>query len=141
TDAELGNWLDSALADHPEAAARLCIEVPETAAFRHIDAFKVLCKRLQARGCRVGIEHMGHQLANLGTLHDVGLDYLKVDAGFVHHIDANPGNQALLRALCTLGHTLGVSMIAEGVNNESEWQTLQALGMDGATGPGIVVRR
>lgn len=139
TDAEFGNWLDRELTGHAQAARLLCVEVPEAAAFRHIDAFKALCKRLQARGCRVGIEHMGHQLAELGTLHDIGLDYLKVDASFVHNINANPGNQALLRALCTLGHTIGVDMIAEGVNNDSEWQTLKTLGMDGATGPGIVV--
>tara|TARA_R110000823_G_scaffold27609_15_gene80418 strand:- start:870 stop:2792 length:1923 start_codon:yes stop_codon:yes gene_type:complete len=137
TDSDFGNWIDHELAAYATAAQRLYIEIPEAVAFRHIDAFKALCKRLQNRGCRVGIEHLGHQLADLGALHDVGLDYLKVDSGFVRNVQNNPGNQALLRALCTIGHTIGVTMIAEGVTSDAEWQMLLTLGMDGATGPGI----
>ena len=82
-------------------------------------------------------EHVGHQLAKLGALHDVGLDYLKVDGSFVQRIQDNPGNQTLLRTLCTVGHTIGVSVIAEGVQDDQEWHTLKELGIDGATGPGI----
>ena len=85
----------------------------------------------------MGIEHIGHQLAKLGELHDVGIDYLKVDASFVRDVQNNPGNQTLLRTLCTVGHTIGVSVIAEGVNNAAEWEALKELGLDGATGPGI----
>ncbi|MBE9539489.1 MAG: EAL domain-containing protein, partial [Proteobacteria bacterium] len=84
-----------------------------------------------------GIEHIGHQLADLGQLHDVGVDYFKIDASFVRNIDINTGNQTLLRTLCTVGHSIGVVVIAEGVRTDAEWATLQGLGADGATGPGI----
>ena len=117
--------------------SQLWIETPESAAFRFPENFKRLTARIKAHGGRAGIEHIGHQLAKLGTLHDVGLDYLKVDASFVRHVDANPANQALLRTLCTVGHTIGVRVIAEGVQNEQEWMALKELGIDGATGPGI----
>jgi EAL domain-containing protein (putative c-di-GMP-specific phosphodiesterase class I) len=83
----------------------------------------------------MGIEHVGHQLAELGQLHDVGLDYLKVDAAFIREIQNNPGNQTLISALCTLGHTIGVKVIAEGVHSQAEWDALKELGVDGATGP------
>ncbi len=140
TDSGFGDWIDRELTQHAKAAERLCIEIPEAVAFRHIDAFKALCSRLQHRGCKVGIEHLGHQPAELGALHDVGLDYLKVDSGFVRNVQDNPGNQAFLRALCTVGHAIGVTVIAEGVGCDAEWQMLLALGMDGATGPGITAR-
>ncbi len=54
-----------------------------------------------------------------------------------HGIDANPGNQTLLRTLCTVGHSIGVIVIAESVRTEGEWDALKELGADGATGPGI----
>ncbi|MCX2977014.1 bifunctional diguanylate cyclase/phosphodiesterase [Candidatus Marimicrobium litorale] len=131
------SWAENVMEKRTGAMSQLWIETPESAAFRFPENFKRLTARIKAHGGRAGIEHIGHQLAKLGTLHDVGLDYLKVDASFVRHIDANPGNQALLRTLCTVGHTIGVRVIAEGVQNEQEWMALKELGIDGATGPGI----
>ena len=104
---------------------------------RHLENFRQLCTRARAHQCKVGIEHMGHQLAELGQLHDIGVDYLKVDASFVRGIDQNAGNQTLLRTLCTVGHSIGVKVIAESVRTEQEWAMLRELGADGATGPGI----
>ena len=69
--------------------------------------------------------------------YDVGVDYLKIDASFIRDIDSNAGNQTLLRTLCTVGHSIGVIVIAEGVRTDEEWAMLQDLGADGATGPGI----
>ena len=80
---------------------------------------------------------MGHQLSDLGQLHDVGVDYMKVDASFVRDIDTNVGNQTLLRTLCTIGHSIGVIVIGEGVRTDEEWAMLKELGADGGTGPGI----
>jgi EAL domain-containing protein (putative c-di-GMP-specific phosphodiesterase class I)/GGDEF domain-containing protein len=131
------SWLSERLSAHDAAAANLWLEVPESMAFRHLENFKHLCTRARAHKCKVGIEHMGHQLAELGRLHDIGVDYLKVDASFVRGIDDNPGNQTLLRTLCTVGHSIGVIVIGESVRTEEEWAALKELGADGATGPGI----
>jgi EAL domain-containing protein (putative c-di-GMP-specific phosphodiesterase class I) len=106
-------------------------------AFRRLEDFKRLCERVRLYKTRIGIEHVGHQLADIGKLHDVGLDYLKVDATFVRDVDSNIANQTLLRTLCTVGHSLGLRIIAEGVRNRDEWHALVDLGMDGLTGPGI----
>ena len=64
---------------------------------------------------------------------------LRIFASFVRNVDNNPGNQTVLRTLCTVGHTIGVQVIAEGVQNQQEWTTLKELGIDGATGPGITL--
>jgi EAL domain-containing protein (putative c-di-GMP-specific phosphodiesterase class I)/GGDEF domain-containing protein len=131
------NWVGEPMTLRSEAISNLWVEIPEAAAFRYLENFKRLSSDIKAHGGHMGIEHIGHQLANLGSLHDVGLDYLKVDASFVRNVQDNPGNQTLLRTLCTLGHTIGVSVIAEGVNTTEEWGALKELGIDGATGPGI----
>ena len=73
----------------------------------------------------------------MGRLTGVGLDYMKRDSVFIHGIDSNSANQALVRTLCAAGSAMGLSMIAEGVCNDAEWQTLRALGVDGVTGPGV----
>jgi len=130
-------WLSDHLAAAGPAAENLWLELPESMAFRHLDAFKKLAARAKTFGCKVGIEHVGHQLADIGQLHDVGLDYLKVDSAFVRNINDNAGNQTLIRTLCTIGHSIGVIVIAEGVNGTEEWGQLQELGIDGATGSAI----
>lgn len=137
TDSNFITWAEDSMKKRGSAITRLWIEIPESVAFRFPENFKRLTARIKDYGGQVGIEHIGHQLAKLGTLHDVGLDYLKVDASFVRNVDNNPGNQTVLRTLCTVGHTIGVQVIAEGVQNQQEWTTLKELGIDGATGPGI----
>lgn len=130
-------WLSDQLYTAGPAAANLWLELPESMAFRHLEAFKRLAARAKTYGCKIGIEHVGHQLAEIGQLSDVGLDYLKVDSSFVRNIDSNAGNQTLLRTLCTVGHSIGVIVIAEGVRSEEEWAQLQELGIDGGTGPAM----
>jgi len=130
------SWFSEKLSAH-DVAGKLWIEIPESMAFRHLDNFKKLATRAKEFGCKVGIEHVGHQLAELGQLSDVGLDYLKIDASFVRGIDDNAANQTLLRTLCTVAHSIGLMAIGEGVSTEEEWAALKEVGADGATGPAI----
>ncbi len=132
-------WLTQRLSSHPDAASLLWMEVQEAMAYRHLDSFRRMCIRVKTFGSKMGIEHMGHQLTDIGQLHDTGLDYLKVDAAFIRDIDSNSANQTLLRTLCTLGHSLGVTVIAEGVQTAAELSALESLGVDGATGPGVTL--
>lgn len=122
---------------HGTSARRLWLEVAETGALRHFDEFRALCHELKSLQCRVGIEHFGRQFSQVGLLHDIGLDYLKVDASFIRGIEANPGNQAFLRGVSSIGHGIGLLVLAEGVTTDEELASLLELGFDGATGPGI----
>jgi EAL domain-containing protein (putative c-di-GMP-specific phosphodiesterase class I)/GGDEF domain-containing protein len=129
--------LFSQLQQHPKAAARLWLEVAETGALHHFDAFRDFVGRLKGTGCRIGIEHFGRQSSQIGLLHDLGLDYLKVDASFIRNLDDNAGNQAFLKGLSGIAHSIGLTVIAEGVVNEAELQALGQVGFDGATGPAV----
>ncbi len=130
----------SLLDAQPELATRLWVEVSEVSAFQHIASFRELCVRLEQRGCRVGLEHFGHQFEQIGLLHDLGLDYLKVDSRFVHGVDVNPGNLAFLKGMCSIAHTVGLQVFAEGVSSQSEMSALAKIGFDGATGPVIALQ-
>lgn len=119
------------------AAKQLWIEVPEYGALHHLAEFRSLCVALRPLGCKVGIEHVGAHFGELGDLHELGLDYVKIDSAVIRGIDANPGNQAFLRGLCMIAHSLGLTTIAEGVESEAETRALPALGIDGMTGPAV----
>jgi EAL domain-containing protein (putative c-di-GMP-specific phosphodiesterase class I) len=94
---------------------------------------------LKPLGCKIGLEHVGNQIHHIGELHDLGLDYLKIDGSIIHDIDKSPGNQTFLRGVCTIAHTMGMMAIAEGVLNQHENHCLVGLGFDGMTGPGVVL--
>lgn len=119
----------------PAASCRLWLEVPEAGALQQLPALKSLLQVAKAQGSKVGIEHFGRQFSQIGQLHQLGLDYLKVDASFVRDVHEHPGNQAFLRGLTMIARSIGLLVLAEGVTQDAEWQCLQQLGFDGATGP------
>ncbi|HEX5538198.1 MAG TPA: LapD/MoxY N-terminal periplasmic domain-containing protein, partial [Methylophilaceae bacterium] len=75
-------------------ADRLWLEIPEQGAFEHLTEFRAFCSTLKTLGCKIGIEHVGAQVSRLGELHDIGIDYIKIDASIIHGIDSNIGNKA-----------------------------------------------
>ena len=122
---------------HPHAAARLWLEVPEQGAFQHLAEFRALCAQLKPLGCKLGIEHVGTHVSRLGELHDLGLDYIKIDSSIIRGIDKDSGNQAFLKGLCLIAHSIGMLALAEGVQTAEEIACLPTLGIDGMTGPGV----
>ena len=136
-DPDFRERLHATIAARKELAPHLWLEVSEIGAFQHFEAFQSFCNILRPLGCRLGIEHFGRQFSEIGRLHDIGLDYLKVDGSFIRAIDSQAGNQAFLKGLCSIAHNIGLTVIAEGVQTAEELARLPGLGFDGATGPAI----
>lgn len=136
-DASFRGDLFALLHDNPAAAVRLWIELPEYGVLRHLAEFRALCLALKPLGCKLGIEHVGRQFNRIGDLHDLGLDYIKIDTSMIRGIDSDTGNQSFLRGLCVVAHAIGLAVIAEGVTTEAEATALKALGLDGMTGAGV----
>jgi EAL domain-containing protein (putative c-di-GMP-specific phosphodiesterase class I)/GGDEF domain-containing protein len=135
--AEFRNKLQALIASHKEVASRLWLEVSEIGAFEHFDEFLAFCNAIRPYGCRLGIEHFGRRFSDIGRLHQIGLDYLKIDGSFIREIDRQAGNQAFVKGLCTIAHSIGLTVIAESVQTSEELAILPELGLDGATGPAI----
>ncbi|MDR1425319.1 MAG: EAL domain-containing protein [Azoarcus sp.] len=119
----------------PEMSARLWLEVPEEGAVRNPAAFHAFCIAVDPFFIKLGIKHAGPRFSALGDLHDLGLDYLKVDASLLRDIDSNKGNQSFVRSLVMLAHALGFTTIAEGIDRPEQQAILADLGFDGFTGP------
>ncbi len=125
------------LGRHPACRGRLRLEVPEAGGLARLDALRALGRELKALGCGLGLEHYGHHFNQVGRLYELGLDFLKVDASFIHGLEENPGNQAFLAGLLEIAHRIGMEVYAEGVGSEQELAWLQELGFDGASGVAV----
>ena len=136
-DLEFRRHLLELLARHPSASARLYLEVPESGGLARLEALRGLSRDLKPLGCKLGLEHYGHQFNQVSRLYDLGLDFLKVDASFVHGIETNRGNQDFLAGLLEIAHRIGMMVFAEGVEREEELARLLELGFDGASGQAV----
>jgi diguanylate cyclase (GGDEF)-like protein len=129
--------LRSLLSTNPGNTRRLWLEFTEHGALAHLDLFRRFCHEFSRSGCKIGLEHFGRQFSQIGKLHDLGLDYIKVDASFIREIDINNGNQPFLKGLTSIAHNMGMQVFAEGVSTSEEIQSLSILGFDGVTGPAV----
>jgi len=119
----------------PEASKRLWLEIPENGAFANIDGFRAFHKDIASTGCKLGLEHFGRQFDKINLIHDLKLNYVKLDGGFVRNIELNEANQAFIKGICVIVHRLALSIFAEGVTSAGELDMIKQLGLDGATGP------
>lgn len=136
--AQSAAFLDDLLAllsAEPDKARQLWFEVSEHGLSGELSTLRQLTERLRPLGCHVGIDHFGRHFSSLPHLHDLGLDYLKIDSSLISGIDANPGNQAVVKAIASIANSLDLLTIAERVQTRAEQATLAQLGVSGLTGP------
>jgi EAL domain-containing protein (putative c-di-GMP-specific phosphodiesterase class I) len=81
---------------------------------------------LRAAGVRVSIDDFGTGYSSLSTLADITADEIKIDRSFVTAIYQRPRSQSVLKAIESLGHSLGMTIVAEGVETFEELAFLQA---------------
>ncbi len=120
----------------PVVCSRLAFELDESIAIREPMALANFVAVVKRCGASVGLQAAGSRLGNIADLERLGLDYLKIEAALVQSC-AEPDVQTLLRGVCKLGHSLGCSMIAEGVQTDTDLALLQDIGFDAVTGPGV----
>lgn len=81
-------------------------------------------------GVKLSIDDFGTGYSSLAYLKDFPIDRLKIDKAFVSNLEDEPSNSAILKAIIVLGHSLGIKVIAEGVETAYQYQFLQEIGCD-----------
>jgi diguanylate cyclase (GGDEF)-like protein len=114
--------------------SQLWIEFPEVCAVKHMAEFRIFCLSMKPFGVKIGLEHVGLEFTQFKELQDLGLHYIKIDSSLIHDIDTNQSNQTFVERLCKIGQSIGIIMIAEGIQREQEYECLTSLGADGFTG-------
>lgn len=125
------------LAAAPGAAKRLYIECVESARPASEEGFKDAAAAWRHLGARVGVEHAGSSPQTLARWHAAGIDYVKIDARHLRGLAKDAAAHAYAGGLVALIHSLGLSALAEGVDDSGDLAAVWALGFDGATGPAL----
>lgn len=114
--------------------ANVTFEITETAAIENLAQARHAIETLRALGCRFALDDFGKGLSSLTYLRYLPVDYLKIDGTFVRDLGNDPVNQAMVRSLNELGHSLGIQTIAECVEDRETLETLDRIGVDFAQG-------
>jgi EAL domain-containing protein (putative c-di-GMP-specific phosphodiesterase class I) len=112
----------------------LQIEVTETALVTDIERTHQSLSALRQAGIRIAIDDFGTGYNSLANLRYSVIDALKIDRSFIADIAASPSDIAIAGAVVSAGRSLGVRVVAEGVETEEHYKTLQRLGCNDAQG-------
>jgi diguanylate cyclase (GGDEF)-like protein/PAS domain S-box-containing protein len=117
-----------ALYDTRLDAHYLQLELTESSLMQHPQSSAPALQALKALGVQVAIDDFGTGYSSLSYLHQFPVDVLKIDQSFVHAISADPVATAIVRAVITIGKSLGQRVIAEGVETEEQVAFLRTQG-------------
>jgi diguanylate cyclase (GGDEF)-like protein len=126
--ADLVRDVAKALSDAGLAAGDLVLELTESTVMQNTDANLARLHQLKALGVRLAIDDFGTGYSSLSYLHRFPIDILKIDRSFVSRLTSDDDGPELARAVVSLGDTLGLDTVAEGIEQEDEVAALLALG-------------
>ncbi|MEP7018988.1 MAG: EAL domain-containing protein [Actinomycetota bacterium] len=133
-DEGLPDLVAELLATHGVHAGLLVLEVTESAIMTEPARAQRLLQQLSALGIRISIDDFGAGFTSLGQLKNLPINELKIDRSFVMTMIEDPGNALIVRSIIELGHNLGFTLVAEGVETEQILTALAGLGCDVAQG-------
>jgi diguanylate cyclase (GGDEF)-like protein/PAS domain S-box-containing protein len=118
----------------PDIASALCFEITETAAVTSLSNVTFFMRELKARGCKFALDDFGTGLSSFMYLKTLPVDYLKIDGQFISQIATDPVDRSMVEAISKVGRALGISTVAEWVENEAVLDELKRIGVDFAQG-------
>ena len=115
-------------------AGYLRLEVTESSVMADPQKAVTLLRELKALGIRLSIDDFGTGYSSLSYLQKLPLDELKIDRSFLSGIRAEGGDAVLVDVIIAMAHGLGLSVVAEGVENEAQLEYLRKRGCDECQG-------
>jgi diguanylate cyclase (GGDEF)-like protein/PAS domain S-box-containing protein len=134
SDASLIDDIASVLAATRLDPRRLHLEITESVLMHDVDASKEVLDRLKVLGVRIAIDDFGTGYSSFSYLRRFPVDILKIDQSFVAGLETDAEADAIVHAIVDLGHTLGLEVVAEGVETEGQLGRLREMGCDFAQG-------
>jgi EAL domain-containing protein (putative c-di-GMP-specific phosphodiesterase class I) len=103
------------------------MEVTESVIVDGADSVRGILARLRSAGVRLYIDDFGTGYASLSYLHRFSFDAVKVDRSFISGLVGDADSAAIVRSIATLAQSLGISVIAEGVDTGEQLQVLRQI--------------
>jgi diguanylate cyclase (GGDEF)-like protein/PAS domain S-box-containing protein len=110
------------------------LEITERSALTDLETTCAQLHQLRALGVRVAVDDFGTGYSSLSYLKQLPIDVLKLDKSFVDGLEGGAADLAIVQAIVTMGHALGVKVTAEGVERQEQAARLRDLGCDAAMG-------
>ena len=130
SNAQFQSFIRQAMRENHETAPHLCFEITETAAISNLESVQLLIDDLKTLGCRFALDDFGSGLSSFAYLHNMGVDYLKIDGAFVRDMVGDPINAAMVEAIAKVARIMGIRTMAEYVEDQATADALRALGVD-----------
>ena len=112
----------------------LWLEVTESVMISEPELALATLRRLRSLGVRVALDDFGTGYSSLSLLQKFPLQRIKIDRAFVHGVADNPNDRSLVRTIIAMGRSLGLDIVAEGVESVHQLQVLSDLGCSKAQG-------
>jgi len=109
---------------------QLELEITETVLMENVNVNVELLHRLQTEGIRLSIDDFGTGYSSMAYLKRFPIDQVKIDRTFVRDIPGDGDDDAITTAIIAMAHSLGLSVVAEGVETEQQLEFLRATGCD-----------
>ena len=133
-NSDLLDVVNNALQRSGVAAHWLSLELTETAVMTNPDRAMEMLTRLQYAGVHISVDDFGTGYSSLAYLKKLPVGDIKIDKSFVMEMDQDGSDAVIVRSTIDLAHNMGLSVIAEGVENKAVWDLLAELGCDNAQG-------
>jgi diguanylate cyclase len=128
TSAEFVPDVQAALAELAFPAELLTLEITESAVLGNVAQARAKLSELRHLGIRIALDDFGTGYSSLGQLRALPVDILKIDRVFVQQMQQE--GAAFVQAIITLGHSLGLAVVAEGIEDAGAAEKLRSLGCD-----------
>jgi diguanylate cyclase (GGDEF)-like protein len=129
-DPDWWSALGARLRAHPGVAQRMTLEITETAAIQNLDETAGFVTRAKDLGCRIAIDDFGAGYTSFRNLRRLGVDMIKIDGAFVQNLPRSEDDRVFVRTLIDLGRSLGLTTVAEWVQDEEGAAVLAEWGCD-----------
>lgn len=133
-DEQFTEHLRDTLARTGFPAARLELEITESALIRNVESTLLCLTEWKRLGVRIAVDDFGTGYSNLSYLSRLPLDRLKLDRSLVETMTLDKKGAAVMRSMISLGAELGITVVAEGVETEGQLKMLQDFGCPQAQG-------
>ncbi|MGI9409418.1 MAG: EAL domain-containing protein, partial [Hyphomicrobiaceae bacterium] len=108
----------------------ICIEISERSQNLDLPQFAQRLQRVRDAGFKLAIDDFGVGHSGLQMLYEVNPDFIKIDRYFVSQLHKTPKKYFFVSSICKIAHTLGIKVIAEGVETPQEHQLVRDIGCD-----------
>jgi EAL domain-containing protein (putative c-di-GMP-specific phosphodiesterase class I) len=114
--------------------SRLVLEITETSVMSDAEYAMRVLNRLSAMGLTLAMDDFGTGYSSLSYLKRLPVDEVKIDKSFVLNMQEDENDAVIVRSIIDLAGNLGLRVVAEGIETESAWDALAAMGCDIAQG-------